>query len=214
MSEKTAIKKIVISHSGKASEILESDILNIQTTESVEQYCGTYHVSLKNTNGKNTRVAEPRDEIDIWLGSEETGINKVMAGYIDQVVFEKREESGETMQINGRSYASVLLDTKVSGKIQYDNGLSQVLREVLKTTPLKPDGIQDIKGTGVVMFRNIPIIDLVRQITEECGWVFMVDHDKVFHFRSTQPSRNVGNITDVDMKTYRIVKGSRYSGAR
>jgi hypothetical protein len=208
MEKKTAVKKIlVIDRVGQINQLPDSDILQIKTSASVSQYCGTFHVTLKNDNGKNSKIAEARNEIEIWAGYAETGIDKIMAGYIDEVVLQKKEESGETVEIYGRSYESLLFDTKVSGKIQFTNGLSQVVREILSGSTFNLKGIHDSEGSGVVIFRNISMIDLIRQLSEDMGWVFRIDYDKVFHFRPTLPSKtHPHTITTKDMKGYRITK--------
>ncbi len=209
MEKKTAVKKVlIIKSSGKTEEIPDPEIIKIETHASVEQYCGTFHISLKSMNRKNPELIEEKDEVEIWAGYEGKGISKIMAGYVDRIVLEKTENSDETMQVYGRSYESVLLDSRITGRIEYTNGLGQVLREVLKETPLKLDDIQDTEGSGIVMLRNIPLIDVVRQIAEELNWEFRVDLDKVFHFHPYVPPKSVVTLTSKDIKAYKIVKKS------
>lgn len=208
MRKMTAVKKIiVIDHVGKANQLPDSDILNIKTSASVNQYCGTFHVTLKNDDGRSSKIVQVKNEIEIWAGYAETGIGKIMAGYIDEIVLQKKEGSGETVDICGRSYESLLFDTKVSGRIQFANGLSQVVREILSGGPFNLDGIQESEGSGVVIFRNIPMIDLIRQLSEDIGWVFRIDYEKVFHFQPALPSQTHSHtITTKDMKSYEITK--------
>ena len=195
---------------GSTKEIPSRDLLSIKTSESIMKYAGTFDIVVDNTKGKNSKLCEPKDEVEIWLGYKETGIAKVMGGFIDKTIFEKSEESKETMRLQGRSYSSLLLDAKVSGKIHYTEGYSQVLRELLKKTPLRPDGILNTQGKGTIIFRNTPLIDVVRQIAEEKVWTFKVDHDKVFHFKPFTPPKNSGiTLTDKDLKSFRFVKESR-----
>ena len=209
MKKQTPVKKVVvIDRFGKAREISDSDILHFKTRASVAEYCGTFEVALKNEEGKNSRVAEPKDEMELWAGYSTTGMRKIMAGYVDRIIFKKEEGSGETVEIFGRSYESFLFDTKVTGRIQYSDGLSQVVREVLRGTPFNPKGILNSKGTGVVIFRNIPAIDLIRQVSEENGWVFYIDYDKTAHFAPFAPSPKTHTLTSKDMKGFKIVKGS------
>lgn len=206
--KKKAIKKIIIiDRFGKTKQLPDSDILNIHATSSVDHYCGSFNVVLKNEAGKNSKIAEATNEIEIWAGYAETGLKKIMAGYIDKIVFQKKEESGETVELQGRSYESFLFDKKVSGKIQFTNGFSQVVREVLKTSSFDLKEIQDSKGTGVVIFRNIPIIDLIRQLSEENGWAFRIDYDKKFYFKpDLQSTTHHHTLTAKDMKSYKITK--------
>jgi hypothetical protein len=209
MEKQTPVKKVVvIDHFGTAREISGSDILHIKTRASVAEYCGTFDVVLKNDEGKNSEAAEPKDEMELWAGYPKTGIEKIMAGYVDRIILKKEAESGETVEILGRSYESFLFDTEVTGRIEYSEGLSQVVREVLKGTPFNPKGILDSKGTGVVMFRNIPAIDLIRQVSEENGWVFRIDYDKTAHFEPFTPSSPTHTLTTKDVKGFKIVKGS------
>ena len=207
--EKKAIKKIVITNLfGETKQVPDSDILSIQTSSSVDHYCGSFNIILKNEAGKNSKIAEATNEIEIYAGYAETGMKKILAGYIDKIVFQKKEESGETLEINGRSYESFLFDKKVSGKIQFTKGFSQVVREILKTSPFDLKEIQDSEGTGVVIFRNISIIDLIRQLSEENGWVFRIDHDKKFYFKpEVSDTTHHHTLTTKDMKSYRITKG-------
>jgi hypothetical protein len=208
MKEMTTVKKItIIDRVGRVSQLPESDILRLKTSASVNQYCGTFHVTLKNDDGKNSKIAEPKTEIEIWAGYAETGINKIMAGYIDEIVIQKKEESGETVEIFGRSYVSLLFDTKVSGKIQFTKGFSQVVRKILNGSPFDLKGIQESEGTGVVFFKNITVVDLIRQLSEDIEWVFRIDYDKVFYFGPTFPSKTHPDaITTKDMKGYKITK--------
>lgn len=208
MEKKTTVKKIIIiNRVGKRNRISDSDILNIETSASVDQYCGTFNVTLKNDGGKNSKIAEPKDEIQIWAGYAETGIKKIMAGYIDEVQIQKKEESGETVEIFGRSYESLLFDQKVSGKIEFTKGFSQVVRKILDNSPFNLKKIKDSEGAGTVIFRNIPIIDLIRQLSETCGWTFRIDYDKVFYFQPTLPTKTHARaLTTKDMKSYKITK--------
>jgi hypothetical protein len=209
--KKTAIKLVKITNSqGRTKKISSTDLLSIQTSKSIMNYAGTFEIVVDNTGGKNSKLCEPKDEVEIWLGYKETGIGKVMGGFIDRIVLEKSEESKETIRLQGRSYSSVLLDSKVSGRINYSQGYSQVLRELLKETPLKPEGIPNTEGKGTIIFRNAPLIDVVRQVAEEMVWTFEVDHDKVFHFKPFTPPKNSGiTLTDKDMKSFRFVKESK-----
>lgn len=209
--KKTPVKIVRITNSwGSTNEVSSKDLLRIQTKESMLRYAGMFDILIDNTNGKNSRLCEANDEVEIWLGYEETGTGKVMAGFIDRVIFEKDEESRKTIRLQGRSYSSVLLDRKISGKIHYTEGYSQALREILKDTPLKPDGILNTKGKGTIIFRNAPLIDVIRQLAEEAGWTFKVDHDKVFHFKPFTPPENSGiTLTDKDIISYRFVKKSK-----
>lgn len=205
-------KKIVkiTDSKGITKEVPSDDLLSIQTKESIMSYAGTFDLLLDNTNGKNSKLCEVRDEIEIWLGYKETGVKKVMAGFIDRVVMEKDEESKRTMRLQGRSYSSILLDRKISGRIDYTKGYSQVLREILKNTYLKPDGVLNTRGKGTIIVRNAPLIDVVRQLAEEVGWTFRVDHDRVFHFKPITPPKKSGiTLKDKDIKSLRFVKESR-----
>jgi len=209
--KKTAIKLVKITNSQRRTkEISSKDLLSIQTSKSIMNYAGTFDIVVDNTDGKNSKLCEPKDEVEIWLGYKETGIGKVMGGFIDKIVLEKSEESKETMRLQGRSYSSVLLDSKVSGKINYTQGYGQVLRELLRETPLKPKGILSTEGKGTIVLRNAPLIDVVRQIAEEMVWTFEVDHDKVFHFKPFTPPKKSGiTLTDKDIKSFRFVKESK-----
>ncbi len=206
--EKTPTKKvIVIGRSGESREISDSEILRIHTSASVSEYCGTFQVTLKNDGGKNSKLVEPKDEIELWAGYKEEGISKIMAGYVDRIVFQKKVESGEIAEIFGRSYESLLFDTKITRKIQYTEGLSQVVREVLKGSPFNLSGILNSEGSGVVMLRNTPVIDVVRQVSEENRWAFHIDYDKVVHFEPLASFVKTHNLKLEDIKDYRIVKG-------
>ena len=205
--EKTPLKKvIVINRFGRTQEISDSDILNIKTSSSVSEYCGTFQVTLKNDGGKNSKLVETKNEIGIWAGSKEEGIRKIMAGYVDRLVLEKKTETGEKAEIFGRSYESLLFDTKVTIRVEYTEGLSQVVREVLKGFPFDLRGIKDSIGLGVLIVRNTPAIDIIRQISEENGWVFRIDYDKVVHFEPYVQPVKTHNIKSEDIKDYKITK--------
>ena len=208
MEKKTAIKKITIIDSfGTVHHPSDSDILSMKTTSSVNQYCGTFIVTVKDDAGQNSKIADVKNEIEIWAGYVETGINKIMAGYIDELVFQKKEESGVTVEIHGRSYESFLFDNKVSGKIEFTKGFSQVVREILKGSPFNQKGIQDSEGAGVVIFRNTPMIDLIRQLSEDISWVFRIDYDKVFYFQPTfSGTTQHHTLTTKDVKSFKITK--------
>jgi len=209
--KKIPIKLVrIVNKEGRTSEVPSDDIINIQTSESIMCYAGTFDIVVDNTKGKNSKLCEPRDEVEIWLGYKETGTNKVMGGFVDRIVFEKSEEPKEIVRLQGRSYSAVLLDTKVSGKIHYTEGYSQVLRELLEETPLKPDGIRDTKGEGLIIFKKVALIDIVRQLAEELVWTFKVDHDKVVHLEPFSPPKKSGiTLTDKDIKSLRFVKEAK-----
>lgn len=209
--KRTPIKIVRITNSqGLTREVPSKDLLSIETKKSIMEYAGTFNILIANPNGKNTKLCEVNDEIEIWLGYEETQINKDMAGFIDSVILEKDEKSKHTIRLQGRSYYSILLDNKFSGRVDYTEGYGQVLREILKSTPLKPDGIVKTQGRGTIIFRNAPLIDIVRQLAEEMGWTFRVDNDKIFYFNPITPPKDSGiTLTDKDIKSMRFVKRSR-----
>ena len=73
---------------------------------------------------------------------------------------------------------------------------------------IKTDGILDTQGHGVIMFRNILLINVIRQITEKQNWTFEVDHDNVFQFKPFSKPKHSGiTITDKDIKSIIVVKG-------
>lgn len=209
--KKTPIKIVRIKNiQGETKEVPSKDLLNIHTSESIMKYAGTFEITIDNTKGKNSKLAEEKDEVEIILGYKETGARKVMGGFIDTIILQKDQESKETMQLHGRSYSAVLLDTKISGRIDYTEGYSQVLIEILKETILKPDGVLATKGKGTIILRNAPLINVIRQLSEEIGWTFRVDHDKVFHFKPISPPKNSGvTLTDKDIKSFRFIKKRR-----
>jgi len=206
--KKTTVKIVRVRDAeGRTSTIPSEDILNIRTSKSIMSFAGTFEITVDNEKGKNSKLVKEGDEIEITLGYKETGISKVMGGYVDRIILEKNQESKVTMQLEGRDYASVLLDTKISGKIEYKNGYSQVLREILRSTPLSPSGILDTKGMGTIVLRNAALIDVVRQIAEEINWTFEVDVEKVFHFRPFAPPKRSGiTLTDKDIRSFRFIK--------
>ena len=208
MMEKKALKKIIITDRfGKPKQLPESDIINIITTSSLDHYCGSFTVTLSNEAGKNSKITETKNEIEIWVGYAEKEMRKIMAGYIDKIVFQKKDESGETVELQGRSYESVLFDKTISGKIKYTKGYSQIIREILRYSPFDLNEIQESEGTGVVIFRNIPVIDLIRQLSEEIGWVFRIDYDKKFYFKpDLRDTTHHHTLTAKDMKSYKITK--------
>jgi hypothetical protein len=206
--EKTPLKKVIVTNRfGTTHEISDSDILNIKTSASVSEYCGTFQVTLKNDCCKNSKLVETKNEIKMWAGYEEEGIAKIMAGYVDRIFFQKKTESGEIAEIFGRSYESLLFDTKITIRVEYTEGLSQVVREVLKGSPFDLSGIKDSTGSGVVLVRNAPVIDIIRQISEENGWVFHIDYDKVVHFEPFSQPVKSHNIKSENIKSYEITKG-------
>lgn len=205
-----AISTVKILSINGTKEIPSKDVLSIQTVESVMKYAGTFDILVDNSEGKNTKLCEIKDEVEIWIGYQDKGTKKVMAGFVDRIIFEKDQESKRTMRLQGRTYAAFLLDTRISGKVQYANGYSEVLRKLLDGTPLRPDGILDTTGKGTVIFRNIPLIDVVRQLAEALGWTFRVDHDRVFHLEPYAPPKDSGiTLTDKDIKSLKFVKESR-----
>ena len=122
--QKTVDKRIVIRKvSGTAYEIPDSEIIDFKSTESVESFCGLFELSLHTENKETRDLVGPKDEIEIWVGYKDQGLNKIMAGYIDRVVIEKKESSAEIMYVFGRSYDSILTDHKVSVKLTIPKGI-------------------------------------------------------------------------------------------
>jgi hypothetical protein len=80
------------------------------------------------------------------------------------------------------------------------------VREILKGSPFDLKGILDSKGTGVVIVRSTPVIDVIRQISEENMWVFRIDYDKVAHFEPLDLSPKTHTLKPEDMKSYKITK--------
>jgi hypothetical protein len=200
-------KIIVRSISGKAREIPESALVNFHSDASVSEYCAKFQLLLTNENGVNSKIVELKEEIEIWTGYKGEAMGKIMGGFIDKIVLSKNQNLEETIEITGRGYESLLFDNKVTGKIQYTEGLSQVVREVLKRFPFNLKGIIDSIGLGVVVFRNCPIIDIIRQICEENNWVFYIDYDKVVHFEPEPSFPKPHTIKPEDIKSYKFVRG-------
>lgn len=208
MEKKKIMNKIIVRNfAGNAREIPKSALINFHSNASVSEYCAKFQLLLKSENDVNAKGVEPKEEIEFWTGNEGEAIGKLMGGYIDKIVLSKNQNLEETIEITGRSYESLLFDNKFTGKIQYNEGLSQVVREVLKRFPFNLKGINDSTGMGVVMFRNCPIIDIIRQICEATNWVFYVDYDKVAHFEPKPSFPEPHTIKPEDIKSYKFVKG-------
>lgn len=207
MEKKTIMNRIIVRGiSGSAREIPESALINFHSNASVREYCAKFQLLLKNEDGVNSNIVEPREEIEMWTGNKGEAMGKIMGGFIDKIVLSKNQNLEETIEITGRGYESLLFDNKVTGKIQYTEGLSQVVREVLKRFPFDLKGIVYSTGLGIAMFRNCPIIDVIRQICEETNWVFYIDYDKIVHFEPEPSFPKPLTIKPEDIKSYKFVR--------
>ena len=157
MAEKTDIKIIMNSRKGKL-EFSSGEAINFHSNASVSSYCDAYELTLKDQKKEIRDLIEPKIEIEIWVCVKGDGFQKIMAGYIDKIVTEKKEESDAIIKIYGRSYAAFLVDTKISGKIEFHDGYSQVVRMILKDTPFSEGKVDNSSEKGVLIFRNISII--------------------------------------------------------
>jgi len=199
----------IINDEGIVTEIDPKDMTNIHSSGSVNKYADTFEISLDNSKGKYSNFGKKREEIEIWLGYEETGVTKVLGGYVERALVIVKDGK-HTVKIQGRSFFSFLLDNRISGKFEYKEGFSQVLREALKNTPLKGNNILNTQGKGTVILRNIPFVDLFRQLAEEINWTFKVDHNKVVHFNPITPPKHSGiKITDKDIKEMTLIRETK-----
>jgi prophage tail gpP-like protein len=205
MERKVELKVIISQKSGNQLEFLSQEIIDFHSTESVKSYCGEFELTLKGQKKEIRDSIEPKAEMQIWVGNKE-GIPKIMAGYIDKIVTEKKENSEEIIKILGRTYDALLVDTKVSGKIIFERGYSQAVREILKDTPFKEGKVENSTGKGILIFRNISQMEVIKNITEENGWIFMIDHDKNYYYSPNMPQKSVATLEDKDIKSYKIVK--------
>lgn len=205
MEQKVEPKVIISQKSGNQLEFLSTEMIDFHSTESVKSYCGEFELTLKGQKKEIRDSIEPKAEIQIWVGNKE-GLPKIMAGYIDKIVTEKKEGSDEIIQILGRTYdAFFLVDAKVSGKIIFERGYSQAVREILKDTPFNEGKVENSTGKGILVFRNISLMELIKNITEENGWIFMIDHDKNYYYSPNMPQKSVATLEDKDIKSYKII---------
>jgi len=204
MGEQTELKVFMYSRTGRL-EIPSTDIINFHSNASVKSYCDTFQLTLKQQKGELGSLIEPKKEIEIWAGKKEE-FHKLIAGYIDKIVTEKKENLDEITQIFGRSYDAVLVDTKISGKIDFEQGYSQAIRMLLKNTPFSEGEVENSTGKGTLIFRGIAIMEIIKYIVEVSGWIFRLDYDKKYHFIRALPQKSVHTLENKDIKSYRIVK--------
>ena len=206
MERKIETKVIISQESGSVLELRTPDIIDFHSTESVAAYCGSFELTLKSQKKENRDVIQPKAEMQIWVGEKEGDLHKLMAGYIDEIVTEKKQDMDEVLKISGRSYDSLLVDTKISGNMVFEEGYSDVIRQLLKNTPFKEGKVEDSTGRGVLFFRNISVMEVIRNITEENGWIFNLDHDKNYHYFKNRPQEVAKTLEAEDIKSYRIVE--------
>ncbi len=195
--------KVVIYSKTEKMEFLQSNIENFQSTASVVAYCDIFELNLKSQKIISNLI-EPKQEIEIWAGKKGVFV-KIMAGYIDEVVAQKKDASGETVQINGRSYTAILTDTRISGKIDFKNGYSEVISLIFKNTPFIEGKVDHGDEKGTLFFRNIAIIEIIKNLSEHNGWVFRMDYDKKYYFTRNLPEK-VHQLDSKDILSYKIVK--------
>lgn len=204
MEEKNECKVIIYSKSGKF-EISNPEMLDFHSKVSVETYCAIFNLTFKSPSEEIRNSIEPKQEIEIWTGKKEE-LHKIVAGYIDKIVTEKKENSDEVTHLIGRSYDALLVDTKISGKIVFEAGYTQIIRMLLKNTPFSEGEVVDSKGSGILYFRNIAIMEIIKNITEYNNWAFRLDYDKKYYFIPCLPQKSVRTLGEKDIKSYKFVK--------
>jgi hypothetical protein len=203
MEKQPESKVIIYSRTGKI-EIARSEIIDFHSTSSVDSFCASIELTIRGQKKEIKDLIEPKREIEIWIKIKENW-EKLEAGYIDKIVLEKKENSDETIQIYGRSYEAILVDTKITGIIEFRQGYSNVIRAILKDTPLVEGEVENSSEEGTIFFRNIAIIEVIKNIMENNNWIFRVDKNKIYYF-SKNPPKNEHHLGSNDIKGYRIVK--------
>jgi hypothetical protein len=204
MEEKSECKAIIYSKSGKL-EISSTEMLNFHSTASVKAYCAIFELTFKSPKKEISDLIEPKQEIEVWTGKKEE-LHKIMAGYIDKIMTEKKENSDEVMRIIGRSYDALLVDTKISGKIVFEEGYSQVIRMLFKSMPFTEGEVVGSSEKGIIFFRNIAIIEIIKNIADYNGWAFRLDYDKRYYFTPSLPQTNIPTLGSKDIKSYKFVR--------
>jgi hypothetical protein len=197
-------KVIIFSKKGKI-ELNTSEIIDFHGSASVSSFAGDFHLNLKGQRKEVCDSITPKDEIEIWAGNHESGLHKIMAGFIDKIVMNKNEKSEETMEILGRTYEAILIDTKISGKIEFKAGYAEVVRTVLKNSPFIEGELVVGREQGVLIFHNISVMELIQNILEDNAWVFILDYDKKYSFLPKMPEK-VHNLEKKDIRSYKFVK--------
>lgn len=201
---KTECRVIIYGKTGKI-ELPSSEMIDCHVKQSIGSQCDLLELKIKGQKKEITDLIEPKREIEVWVGSKDK-LNKLAAGYIDEIAIEVNENSEEKIQIVGRSYESILVDKKISGAISFDNGFAQVIKKILEDTPLQEADIQTGKEKGTIIFRNISKMEIIQNISEHTTWVFDVDREKKVLFLPKLPEKPAHVIKKEDMKSYTIYK--------
>lgn len=204
MEKRNENKVIIYSRTGKL-EIPREEILNFHSIGSVDSFCDSIELAIKGQKKEIRDLIEPKKEIEVWIKIAEDW-KKIVAGYIDKVVTEKKENSDEITKIYGRSYEAILVDTKIAGRIEFKQGYSEVIRTILKNTPLIEGDVENGSEEGTFLFRGIAIMEIIKNMVEYNHWTFMVDEDKKYYFKKTFPQKTIPSLGSKDIKSYRIVK--------
>jgi hypothetical protein len=197
-------KVIILSKKGKI-ELCTSEVIDFHGSASVSTFAGNFHLNLKGQSQEICDSILPRDEIEIWCGKHETGLHKIMAGFIDKIVMKKNEKSEETIEIHGRTYEAILIDTKVSGKIEFKAGYAEAIRALLKNSPFIEGELAAGREIGNLVFHDISMMEIIQNMLEDNAWVFILDYDKKYSFLPRMPEK-VHNIGKKDILKYEFVK--------
>jgi hypothetical protein len=207
MSKKSDVNIKIIKPNNKI--FILKDMINMKITESIKEYVGHFEILLDNKKGKYTKLCDPQDELEIWVKKLDKKSTKMMAGYIDKIEIERKEDSDPTIKIVGRDYNSILVDTKVSGKILFQNGFGSIIKELFKNTSFHLSNIKETKEKGSIIFNNIFLLDLIKYLAEEKSFMFKIDYDKKIYFEPIKPPKNSGvTLTTKDIKSIKLIKES------
>ena len=81
-----------------------------------------------------------------------------------------------------------------------------MIKQLLKYTPFSEGNIENTEGSGTVIFKDTPLIDIIRQVSEEATLVYKVDFDKKFHFCRNVSKTVAKPLDSKSIKSYRVVK--------
>jgi len=163
----------------------DSQVLDIEIKLGVSESIGEFKITAEN---EPIIDVQEGDIVEIYLGSEEEGINKISSG---QVLHAKRGGLiDKTMKISGRDWGKLLQEYKISSKTYSSETASEVIKDIVYDIT-KQVGIPTpterlitvnnvVESTKVVTLdiTEMTMWDAVKKVCNYTNYDFFIDKDK------------------------------------
>ena len=174
-----------------------------------------FELTINNYKGDYSTDFTIGDEVKIYIQKDVSPpTTQVFLGILEEMITEG-EELEEILTLSGRDYSARLIDRTVEPEV-YNNQLAgNIVKDIISkyTDNITTNNVSDGETITRIVFNQTPVFDAIKQLAEQCGFMFYIDNNKDLHFESpgTVSSGYTFDGTNILSTTFRERRDSIYN---